>query len=569
VFDPEEHPFTIDTMNGTGRDRAQRGRMVEGSQIGGYRLLRQIGEGGMGTVWMAEHSMLGRRAAIKILHDQFSGKRSIVSRFFNEARAATAISDPGIIQIFDFGIHSDGSAYIVMELLDGETLDQRLRRQGTLLVSEALRIGRQAASAVGAAHARGIIHRDLKPDNIFIVRDSEVAGGERAKVLDFGIAKLTEDLGGPQKTSESVVMGTPTYMSPEQCRGASRVDARSDVYSLGCVLYTAVTGYPPFRAKGSGEMMMQHMIEAAPAPSTLAKDLPAEIDGLIMRCLRKEPAERFASGAELAAAIDALLGKSPSAVSASDRPAPTIVVHNDATTLGASAASLVSPSTTAPLGRRGKLVAGLAAASVAVATAVALLAWRGAEDPEPAPPPSPRVAETPSTPTPTTTAVDPRPAQVRTDMRALLTVFLRWAVDHKGAPCPTSGELGARLDPWGHAYELTCTDQPADQIVGLRSLGPDGARGTSDDLTSWTLDPELAEIVPGPRWASAPAAVAPAPTPVAADTSPTDKGSAATPIKKPPIKKPPVKKPKVPAAAGTQPPDGIVDLDGDGIPDQR
>jgi serine/threonine protein kinase len=566
VFDPEEHPFTIDTINGTGRDQAHRGRMVEGSQIGGYRLLRQIGEGGMGTVWMAEHSMLGRRAAIKILHDSFSSKRSIVSRFFNEARAATAISDPGIIQIFDFGIHSDGSAYIVMELLDGETLDQRMRRQGSLLPSEALRIGRQAASAVGAAHARGIIHRDLKPDNIFIVRDPEVTGGERAKVLDFGIAKLAEDLGGPHKTSESVVMGTPTYMSPEQCRGASKVDARSDVYSLGCVLYAAVTGHPPFRAKGSGEMMMMHMVEAPPRASTLAKDLPAEVDELIMRCLRKEPAERFASGAELAAAIDVLLGKSPSVVSAADRPGPTIVVQSDATTLGASAASLVSPMTPPPR-RRGKRIAGLAAAGLAIATAGALFAWRGAEDSEPtASPPAPVAVEEKAAP-PAVPAADPRPAQARADMRAMLTAFLRWTVDHAGAPCPTSSELGGRLDPWGHAYELTCADQPVDQMVGVRSLGPDGASQTGDDLMSWTLDPELAELVRGRRWAGAQTAAAPAP--VTAPPSATPSAQAASSPTKPPIKQRPAKKPRSPAAPGAQPSDGIVDLDGDGIPDQR
>ena len=155
--------------------------MFKGTQIGSYRLLRQIGEGGMGAVWMAEHAMLGRQAAIKILHPSFSTRQDIVTRFFNEARAATAISDPGIIQIFDFGFHTDGSAYIVMELLKGEPLDRRLQRVSALSIGDALRICRQVASAVGAAHAHGITHRDLKPENIFIIRDSEVPGGERAK----------------------------------------------------------------------------------------------------------------------------------------------------------------------------------------------------------------------------------------------------------------------------------------------------------------------------------------------------------------------------------------------------
>src|SRR5688572_19251988 len=146
---------------------------MEGTQIGAYRVLRRIGEGGMGSVWLAEHAMLGRRAAIKVLHPELSSRPEIVTRFFNEARAATAIADPGIVQIFDFGQHAGGSAYIVMELLDGEPLDRRLARLGALGLADALRIMRQVASTLGAAHERGIVHRDLKPENVFLVRDPE------------------------------------------------------------------------------------------------------------------------------------------------------------------------------------------------------------------------------------------------------------------------------------------------------------------------------------------------------------------------------------------------------------
>src|SRR5512147_583315 len=142
-------------------------QVFEGAPIGGYRVLRQIGEGGMGAVWLAEHAMLGRRAALKVLHPEYSSRPEIVTRFFNEARAATAIADPGIVQIFDFGHHVDGSAYIVMELLDGEPLDRRLKREGALSLADGLRLMRQVASTLGAAHACGIVHRDLKPENIF------------------------------------------------------------------------------------------------------------------------------------------------------------------------------------------------------------------------------------------------------------------------------------------------------------------------------------------------------------------------------------------------------------------
>src|SRR5215468_8465442 len=144
--------------------------MVAGTQVGAYRVLRQIGKGGMGTVWLAEHVMLGRRAAIKLLHPMYTARPDIVTRFFNEARAATAISDPGIVQIFDFGQHVDGTAYIAMEMLEGEPLDRRLRRLVRLPIADALRIMRQVASTLGVAHACGIVHRDLKPENIFLVR---------------------------------------------------------------------------------------------------------------------------------------------------------------------------------------------------------------------------------------------------------------------------------------------------------------------------------------------------------------------------------------------------------------
>jgi serine/threonine-protein kinase len=175
--------------------------VFEGASIGQYRVLRKIGEGGMGAVFLAEHTLIGRRAAIKVLLPELSQRREIVDRFFNEARATTAVSDPGIVQVFDFGFHTDASAYIVMEFLEGEPLDARLKRLGTVAVADALRITRQVSGSLAAAHARGIVHRDLKPDNIFMVRDAEAIGGERPKILDFGIAKLSAD--EPGRTSNA------------------------------------------------------------------------------------------------------------------------------------------------------------------------------------------------------------------------------------------------------------------------------------------------------------------------------------------------------------------------------
>ena len=283
-----------------------------GEVVGGYKILRSIGRGGMGEVWAGEHELLGRRAAIKLLRPSLNERKDLVTRFINEARAAAAISDPGIVQVFDFGHHTDGCAFIVMELLEGEPLDARLERCHHLGVRVALRWMRQVACAVGAAHTQQIVHRDLKPENIFIVPDPEVEGGERAKVLDFGIAKLTGDrFGVTGQTQTAALFGTPMYMSPEQCRGAGRVDQRTDIYSLGCVLYTMLTGVPPFDVAGVGDMIVKHMLEAPPRASSLDRTIPAEVDELIARCMAKTPGDRYDNGNELADAIDAMLAPVP------------------------------------------------------------------------------------------------------------------------------------------------------------------------------------------------------------------------------------------------------------------
>jgi serine/threonine-protein kinase len=483
--------------------------MVSGSQIGAYRVLHQIGEGGMGSVWLAEHAMLGRRAALKVLRPEYSHREEIVTRFFNEARAATSIGDPGIVQIFDFGQHTDGSAYIVMELLDGEPLDRRLERLGTLGLPDALRLMRQVASTLGAAHARGIVHRDLKPENIFIVRDPEVASGERAKVLDFGIAKLGGDQSGV-KTQTAALMGTPVYMSPEQCRGAGGVDQRSDVYALGCVLFRLLCGRPPFEGEGVGEIIVKHMTEAAPAPSSSRPGIPREVDELVLRCLAKDPAQRFASGAELAIAIGALVGSSPQIAA----PSAVYAVAAAPTTLSSATGASIPPTTGAsPKKSSTKLVIGLAVAAVAAAGGFAVVKLHGgskstspatsssanapAASPAPAPTsPPPHAPPAPPAPDPT--------AQVAASAKPVLARFVTWSHDHAGAPCPDIAALGGDAnDPWGHPFTITCTDQPGDQIVGLISAGPDGQPRTADDVASWRLGHDVTDLVHGSRWVAA------------------------------------------------------------------
>jgi serine/threonine protein kinase len=273
--------------------------------IGQYRILRTLGAGGMGTVYLGEHLLLGRRAAIKTLLPSLSSQREIVDRFFTEARAISAISDPGVVQVFDFGYHVDGTAYIVMELLEGETLAARLDRLERLPLVESLRLARQLASSLAAAHEREVIHRDLKPGNVFVIRDAEVPGGERTKILDFGVCKLGD--ADASATQTGTMLGTPVYMSPEQCRGAGHVDPRSDVYSLGCVLFHMVTGRPPFDCEAVGDYIAAHLKEPAPAPSSIADAIPPEVDAVLARCLAKEPDQRFSSMTDLQKELEHVL----------------------------------------------------------------------------------------------------------------------------------------------------------------------------------------------------------------------------------------------------------------------
>src|SRR5437764_2225937 len=244
----------------------------------------------MGSVYRARHELLGRPAAVKLLRPELTGNPELVERFFNEAKATTAIDHPGIIQIYAFGHTDDGRAYIVMELLEGQTLAQRIETRGKLPEGEAATIARGIASALTAAHGKGIIHRDLKPENVFLVPDPDVPGGERPKVLDFGIAKLANTTGSMAAighTSNDKILGTPTYMSPEQARSTSGIDRRADLYSLGCILYELLVGKPPFVAVSSTELIALQMFGEVVPPSKCGKPVSPGLEAIVMRLLEK------------------------------------------------------------------------------------------------------------------------------------------------------------------------------------------------------------------------------------------------------------------------------------------
>jgi serine/threonine-protein kinase len=370
------------------------GRSMDDVSIGQYRVTGLIGRGGMGAVYAAEHALLGRPAAIKVLLPELSQKQDVVTRFFNEARAATAIRHPGIIEIYDFGWTPDGAAFIVMERLEGETLARRSARL-RLRWPAVLAIARQIAGALSAAHVKGIVHRDLKPDNVFLVPDPEVPGGERIKLLDFGIAKLAVDsTTSSNVTKTGAVMGTPTYMAPEQCRGVV-VDHRADLYSLGCVIYELCCGRPPFVGEGSGDVLAAHIHLPVPPITAQGAELPPAVEQLILHLLAKAPADRMHSAEELIRAIDAVTADQAT-VTSGPRRAPSVMTSPSVTTLSGSATtSMLLPRA----GRRRWSIAafsvGLAAITVVV---VVLVMRRGAE--------APAIASHPADPT----AVSAQPA---------------------------------------------------------------------------------------------------------------------------------------------------------------
>src|SRR4051812_4974304 len=295
-----------------------------GETFGGYRVIDKIGEGGMGAVYLAEHTLIGRKAAIKVLLPEHSRKQDLVDRFFNEAKTAAGLNHPALVDVFDFGVHPSGSAYLVMDYLEGENLGSRLARVAPLPIPQAIDLARQIARGMEAAHARGIVHRDLKPDNIFLVPDVETPDRDQVKILDFGIAKL---LGAPSAskgaTSTGMVLGTPLFMAPEQCRGTGLVDHRADIYSLGCILYLMLCARPPFDHQGVGEILAAHLFENPVPPRTLNPSVPGALEAVVLKPLVKDPEQRSQPMAAVAADL-ARIGTASMAVASTVALPPTM-----------------------------------------------------------------------------------------------------------------------------------------------------------------------------------------------------------------------------------------------------
>ena len=281
------------------RDQAERYR-----ELGQYRLTRVLGSGGMGEVYLAEHRFLRRPCAIKLIRPERAGSAENLARFEREVQATATLTHPNTVQVFDYGQAEDGTFFYAMEYLPGMTLEQIVTVHGPLPPARAVHLLRQICGALREAHSIGLIHRDIKPGNVMVCDRGGIA--DVAKLLDFGLVMPRRDaLLSERLTQEGNIAGTPAYMSPEQADGQGDLDARSDIYSLGALTYFALTGQAPFAGRSTVKILAAHLYEIPDPPTKLRPDVPADLEAITLRCLAKNAAERYASAAELEAALTA------------------------------------------------------------------------------------------------------------------------------------------------------------------------------------------------------------------------------------------------------------------------
>ena len=391
---------------------------------GKLRVLRRLGAGGMGAVYEVEHQLTQHRRALKVLHAALERTPAMTERFLREASAAGRIGSPHIVETFDAGVLDSGEPYLLMELLEGKTLADWIEERRRLPASEACQLVAQACRGLSAAHAAGIIHRDLKPENLFLV------GPELSfvKILDFGICKFEENVVGVEPlTGDGCPIGTPSYMSPEQVRGRAALDARTDVYGLGIVLYECLTGELPFTASSLPELAVRIHEGRFKPPSAHCPDLPPELDAVVARALHSDPDARFPSARALEAELVRFAGGKHASL--------------DLTLPGAPKEAEAEPARTEPPAQRRSGV--LLAAALSLITLAALLLWSafwrapaGVGAADAAPPATSSTRPTP--PAPKARSVEPpRPeaapdaAQAGSDERP------------RTPPAPRAGRLGA------------------------------------------------------------------------------------------------------------------------------
>lgn len=273
----------------------------EARQFGQYRLKELIGAGGMGEVYLAEHQLLKRPCAIKVIRPSKANDPQALARFHREVRATARLTHWNTVEIFDYGSTDDGTFYYVMEYLRGMSLTELVEQHGPLPPARAIHLLQQTSDALAEAHTAGLIHRDLKPGNIF----SAERGGvyDVAKLLDFGLARCIVAPPASHLTVEGTITGSPLFMAPEQASGDREPDARSDIYAMGAVAYYVLTGQPPFAEANTLRVLMAHVHSAVVPPSQLRHEIPADLEAVVLRCLAKDPDDRYPDGASLARAL--------------------------------------------------------------------------------------------------------------------------------------------------------------------------------------------------------------------------------------------------------------------------
>lgn len=303
--DPVEQAILVDqTKPRSQRSEPSASRERPEIRCGSYRLLEPIAQGGMGILYMGEHVLLGKRAAIKILQPSLHGDEQVERRFFAEAIATARIQHPGVPAVLDYGRNEQGAPYIVLEYLDGQTLEGLMMSGTQLPLEQILAIARDMAVILGAAHSLGILHRDIKPANVHLEPDPEAQSGFKVRILDFGVAKFLADRPDEAAhTRHDYLVGTAWYMAPEQTFGPAGVDERSDVYAIGCVLFQLLTGRLPFAGEFE-EVVQARRYTDAPVASSLCPTLPALVDSLIARMLARDPDARPSSMAALERELD-------------------------------------------------------------------------------------------------------------------------------------------------------------------------------------------------------------------------------------------------------------------------
>ncbi len=432
-----------------------------GLRVGRYEVLTKLGQGGFGIIYVGRDTELDRDVALKFLRPEHVTRPDVVMRFLQEARSAAKINHPGIVTVFECGqvtgtnTRADGTVYIAMELLAGESLSQRLKRERLVAPAIALGVTRQLCAALQAAHVAGIVHRDLKPDNIFLVPDPAMRDGIRVKILDFGVAKLADGQFGPGggvRTHSSMVLGTPTYMSPEQCKSSAKVDHRSDIYALGCILYELLCGARPYDGD-AGEQIAKHQLAPVPIARNVNPAISTELDALVSQMLAKTPDERPGSMEFVDEAL-AILERAPTQPVLAPRPSSEVPAPSQTVATFFEAEQAPTKVTAAPPLSRRTLFGG-AAGVIALGVLLGIVCTHtggGSSDQQPATatPPADAAAVVVAAPDaavaiPTVTAPDPALTQLT--IEDLKIECLKLAADKKWPDLVSCSDRLASADP--------------------------------------------------------------------------------------------------------------------------